>query len=472
MKSSQKRISVHLTTLGCPKNRVDSEHILGMMLKEHYHYQEDPQKAEMIIVNTCGFIHEAKQESIDTIIEMAEYKNAGACRTLIVTGCLSQLYGKDLKAEIPELDYVLGIDAYQKLPAILESAANRQESETNEEWEHPERLIDFEPKFLHTSSMPRVNSLFPHSAYLKISEGCNNTCSFCTIPKIRGKQRSRSIDDLTKEAQNLANQGVKEINLLAQDLTAYGYDLNPKTSLGYLLQSFVEIENIEWIRLHYAYPRPFSPKLWEMLQHPKVCKYIDIPLQHISDSVLKLMKRGHNTAYIMKKLHELRSRLNGLYMRTSFVVGFPGETDHDFQQLVDFVKDQQFDWMGVFEYSNEEHSAAYQLSDQVPDHIKKERRHILMELQKQISQKKLQQQIGKKLVALVDGVSEETDLLLEARHYGMAPKVDGKIYINDGIANIGDFVRVKIEEAHEYDLIAKICNIDDTPYPISHPACA
>lgn len=440
--------SLYMMTLGCPKNRVDSEVMLGTLMHKGYQLVQDPAQAEVIVVNTCAFIGPAKQESVDSILEMAEMKKAGKCSTLVVTGCLSQRYGAELAQEMPEVDHFLGTSAYVQIGDILAAEAA------------PRQVIP-DPDYIHDAATPKVNSSPSYTAYLKISEGCDNACAFCIIPTLRGGQRSRPVKDIVAEAQRLADQGVAELNLVAQDLTAYGHDLPGKPKLHELLKALCQVD-VRWIRLHYAYPRVFPDELIEvMATEPKVAKYLDMPLQHASDKLLRAMKRGRDSKFLVELLAKLRARVPGLVMRTSMIVGLPGETEEDFELLKEFVKAQRFERLGVFQYSDEEGTAAYDMADKVPQKVIERRWREIMAIQKRINREQNKKLIGTRLEVLVQGPSEESEHLLVGRHEGQAPEIDGLVYINDGLAYPGEFVTVEVTEAHDYDLVAKVVERPD-----------
>ena len=437
-----------MMTLGCPKNRVDSEVMLGTLMTKGYQLVQDPTEAEVIVVNTCAFIGPAKQESVDSILEMAEMKKAGKCSTLVVTGCLSQRYGAELSQEMPEVDHFLGTSAYIQIGDILAAEAA------------PRQVIP-DPDYIHDAQTPKINSSPKYTAYLKISEGCDNACAFCIIPTLRGGQRSRPVQDIVAEAQQLAEQGVAELNLVAQDLTAYGHDLPGKPKLHELLKELCKVD-VKWIRLHYAYPRVFPDELIEvMANEPKIAKYLDMPLQHASDKLLRSMKRGRDSVFLKELLTKIRARVPGLTFRTSLIVGLPGETEEDFELLKEFVKEQRFERLGVFQYSDEEGTAAYDLPDKVPAQVIERRWREVMAIQKRINREQNKKLIGTRLEVLVEGPSEESEHLLVGRSQGQAPEIDGQVYINDGMAYPGEFVTVEVTEAHDYDLVAKVVERPD-----------
>jgi ribosomal protein S12 methylthiotransferase len=439
---------VFIRTLGCPKNRVDSEIMLGTLAEAGYRLVQDPAEAEVVVVNTCGFIESAKVESVDAIVELAELKRTGACKKLVVTGCLVQRHADELARELPEVDHFLGTGAYQDVAAIVSDAQAK-------------RLVVPDPDFVHSAKTPRVNSLPSHTAYLKISEGCDNACAFCIIPKLRGPQRSRPVDDLVAEAAALAAQGTVELSLVAQDLTAYGHDLPGKVRLQHLLPELCRVEGLRWLRLHYAYPRDVPDALMEvMASEPKIVKYLDMPLQHSSDRLLRAMKRGRDAVFLRDLLARLRARVPGLALRTSLIVGLPGETEEDFQDLLRFVEEQRFERLGVFEYSSEEGTPAAEMDGQLPAEVKRKRFDRIMAAQQDISRAHQQALVGRTLEVLVEGRAEETEHLLAGRHAQQAPEIDGITYVNDGLAYPGEIVRLEITDASDYDLVGRVVERD------------
>ncbi|HEY0879987.1 MAG TPA: 30S ribosomal protein S12 methylthiotransferase RimO [Archangium sp.] len=430
-------------TLGCPKNRVDSEVMLGSLQHKGYELVQEPDAADVIVVNTCAFLKAAEKESVDNILELAEYKKTGKCNTLVVTGCLVQRHGEALSKELPEVDHFLGTSAYVQIGDLLAAEAS------------PRQIIP-DPEYIHTASVPKVNSMPGYTAYLKISEGCDNKCAFCIIPKLRGLQRSRPIADIVKEAKQLADSGVMELNLVAQDLTAYGHDLPGKPKLADLLKELVKVD-VHWIRLHYAYPRVFTDELIELMAtEKKIARYLDMPLQHASDKLLLSMKRGRDSKFLKELLAKLRARVPGLVMRTSMIVGMPGETEEDFEMLKEFVKEQRFERLGVFQYSDEEGTAAFSYENKVPKQTIERRWREVMAIQKRINREQNKKLVGQRIEVLVEGPSEESEHLLVGRHEGQAPEIDGQVYINDGLAYPGEFVTLEITEAHDYDLVGKV----------------
>jgi ribosomal protein S12 methylthiotransferase len=441
--STHENKALYMATLGCPKNRVDSEVMLGTLGARGYTLVERPEDASVIVVNTCAFIGPAKQESVDTILELAEHKKSGRCSTLVVTGCLSQRYGPELAKEMPEVDHFLGTGAYVQIGDLLAAEAA------------PRQVIP-DPHYVHDARTPKVNSSPKWTAYLKISEGCDNACAFCIIPTLRGAQRSRPIEDLLAEARTLAASGVRELNLVAQDLTAYGHDLPGRPPLHQLLEALCTVD-VRWIRLHYAYPRVFPDALIEvMAREPKIAKYLDMPLQHASDRLLRSMRRGRDSAFLVALLAKLRARIPGLTFRTSLIAGLPGETEEDFELLKEFVRTQRFERMGCFQYSDEEGTAAYDFPDKVAPKVIERRWREIMAIQKRINREQNRALIGQRMEVLVEGPSPESEHLLVGRHQGQAPDIDGVVYINDGFGYPGEFVTVEVTEAHDYDLVARV----------------
>jgi ribosomal protein S12 methylthiotransferase len=446
--------SLYMMTLGCPKNRVDSEVMLGTLSQRGYQLVDEPGQAEVIVVNTCAFIGPAKQESIDSILELAEYKKSGRCSTLVVTGCLSQRYAPDLARDMPEVDHFLGTSAYVQIGDLLAAEAA------------PRQVIP-DPDYIHDARTPKINTSPRYTAYLKISEGCDNACAFCIIPTLRGAQRSRPVDDIVAEAHALAAGGVRELNLVAQDLTAYGHDLPGRPKLHQLLRALCAVE-VRWIRLHYAYPRVFPDELIDVIAtEPKIAKYLDMPLQHASDRLLKSMRRGRDRAFLEALVAKIRARVPGLTFRTSLIAGLPGETEADFEELKEFVRTMRFERMGCFQYSDEEGTAAFDLPDKVPSAVIVRRWREVMALQKRINRDQNRGLIGERLTVLVEGPSPETEHLLVGRHQGQAPEIDGQVYINDGFAYPGEFVTVEITEAHDYDLVGRIIERPEQQRPLT-----
>jgi ribosomal protein S12 methylthiotransferase len=438
-----------MVTLGCPKNRVDSEVMLGTLQQRGYALVDAPEKAKVIVVNTCAFLKAAEQESVDSILELAEHKKNGTCETLVVTGCLVQRHGEGLAKELPEVDHFLGTSAYVQIGDLLAAEAS------------PRQVIP-DPEYIHTARVPKVNSMPSYTAYLKISEGCDNKCAFCIIPKLRGVQRSRPIADIVEEAHRLADSGVRELNLVAQDLTAYGHDLPNKPKLHDLLRELVNVD-VRWIRLHYAYPRVFTDELVELMAtEPRIAKYLDMPLQHASDKLLRSMKRGRDSAFLKSLLDTLRRRIEGLTLRTSLIVGLPGETEEDFERLKQFVKETRFERLGVFQYSDEPGTAAYDMEGKVAAKTIERRWREVMAIQKRISREQNKALVGRRIEVLVEGVSAESEHLIVGRHEGQAPDIDGQVFINDGLAYPGELVTVEVTQAHDYDVVGRVVSRDDS----------
>jgi ribosomal protein S12 methylthiotransferase len=438
---------VHLVSLGCPKNRVDSEVMVGLLRKESYALVDTPDDADVIIVNTCSFIEPATEESVDTVLEMARYKTEGKAKKLVVTGCMVQRYGRELEGELPEVDAFLGTGEYHRITEVLNARGS----------EAPRSYVDI-PLYLHDDQVPRVNSWSAASAYLKISEGCNHTCAFCIIPQLRGKLRSRTIPSLVAEATALAEQGVVELNLVSQDSTAYGRDLRDGTEQGGLLRALAAIDPVRWIRLHYAYPIGLPKGLLQALRdEPKVVPYVDIPLQHASGPMLKAMRRGVTRDGQERILDRIRQYVPDITVRTTFIVGFPGETDQDFAELCDFVEQQEFDHVGVFTYFREDGTPAAEMGRQVPEHVKKARQKRLMEIQKRISRRKLGALVGTEVDVLVEGISDESDLLLRGRTARQAPDVDGQVYVSGAgpDVRVGQIRPMRVTQVGDYDLVAE-----------------
>jgi ribosomal protein S12 methylthiotransferase len=449
--------SVFFTSLGCSKNLVDSQVMLGYLGLDGFTIAQDPSKSEVIIVNTCSFIEASKRESIDTILELADYKNPdkGQCKALVVSGCMAQRYSTALEKDLPEVDLLIGTGEYNKIVTLLKAMEEGKLSAKS----HVEI-----PKYIHTEFDPRINTSPFYTAWLKISEGCNRNCTFCIIPTLRGRLRSRSVDSLVKEAQNLIGTGVRELNLISQDLSDYGVDLSDENSLYALLKGLETVEGAEWIRLFYFYPDELTDEVIELMaKSEKICSYLDMPIQHFSDSVLKRMNRQITGEKIMERVSKLREVNPSIVLRTSIIVGFPGETEEDFQALLEGVKKGRFNHLGIFRYSDEEGTPAFRLKDKIEQVTIDERFDRLYEVQKDIAEELNQEFIGKTVSVLVEGKHEETDLLLKGRHEGQAPDVDGCVMINDvgDVAmSVGDIVQVKITEVHEYDLIGEVVSGD------------
>lgn len=441
------KFKVSLVSLGCAKNLVDAEVMLGHLPLDRYEIVLDDSQADIIVVNTCSFINDAKEESIDTILEVADYKQQGNCKLLVVSGCLPQRYQDDLAKQLPEVDLFIGTAEVPRIVELIERQL--QLDRTSVEVGVPDYLYDHQT--------PRVNSSPFYSSYIKIADGCANHCSYCIIPQLRGTLRSRSIESVVEEARQLAAQGVKEINLIAQDITAYGMDRADGATIEKLLRELVKLEEVVWIRLLYAYPDGISDELIDLIaEEKKICNYLDIPLQHIDDQILAAMNRRIGEAGIRALIKKLRERIPDLTLRTSFIVGFPGETREQYDKLLAFVKEGHFERVGVFRYSREEGTAAAELSEQVPGQTKKGRLNRLMKAQARVSFSKNRALVGRTETVLVEGFSDETDLLLKGRSARQAPDVDGQFLITAGQADVGELVQLKITDSSEYDLIGEI----------------
>jgi ribosomal protein S12 methylthiotransferase len=441
---------VGFVSLGCPKNLVDSEVMMGILSRGGYEITPRADEADVLVVNTCSFIAPAQQESVESIIEMAEHKKFGRAKKLIVAGCLVERFRDQILEQIPEVDAVVGTGEVERILEACEGELRVLPAES--------------PTFLYHDLTPRILATPRHTAYIKINEGCDHPCTFCIIPQLRGKFRSRRFESVVREAENLAGAGVREISLIGQDTTFYGEDLGLRDGLPLLLERLAEIEGLHWVRFLYCYPNRITPRLLETIAaHPRLAKYMDIPLQHASKDVLKRMQRGSHGGAFLKMLERIRRTVPSVSLRTSFIVGFPGETKQDFKTLCDFVRDAEFDWMGVFSYSDEDASKSYGLADKVDAETIAERRDTLMQIQKKISRRKLRPMIGKRVKALLEGPSKDTDLVWEARLEGMAPEIDGKVYITEfaGVADAtelpapGTVATVEITEAQDYDLVGR-----------------
>ncbi|MBT0651502.1 30S ribosomal protein S12 methylthiotransferase RimO [Geomobilimonas luticola] len=445
MSTAKEKVS--LVSLGCPKNLVDAEVMLGYLANEKYEITTDERDADIIIVNTCSFIKEAKQESIDTILDLADRKHDARCRLLIVTGCLPQRYQEELAQELPEVDIFVGTGDYPRIAEII-----AEKEGTDEQL----RYVG-DPNLFYDENLPRLKSSPAYTAYLKIAEGCSNCCSYCVIPSLRGSFRSRPMARLLEEARTLVAGGVKEINLIAQDITGYGQDLPDRPTLEELIREVAKIEGLAWIRLLYAYPDGIRESLIEVIRtEAKVCNYLDIPLQHISDPILKKMNRRSSEAEIRALIARLREAIPGVALRTSLIVGFPGETDDDFKKLLRFVEEAQFDRLGVFCYSREEGTPAAEMPEQVSERVKRERYKKLMRAQARLSFRRNRQLIDTVEQVIIEGYSEETELLLRGRSARQAPDIDGQVYVTAGNANVGDIVNLRITDSSDYDLIGEI----------------
>jgi ribosomal protein S12 methylthiotransferase len=438
-------------SLGCPKNLVDSEVMIGLLQAQGHVLTADPAEAEVLVVNTCSFIADSKKESIETILAAAQLKNSGSCKKLIVTGCLAERYPKDIRTDLIEVDAILGTNQIEEIvravlgePVALPDTYGRSDADL----------------YLYTGATPRTLIGPKYTTYLKISEGCDHTCAFCVIPKIRGRLRSRSIQSLVQEATRLADQGVREITLISQDTTSYGIDLGIQDGLANLLQALDRIEGLRWIRFLYVYPDLVSDKLIDVINASgKICRYIDMPLQHVSTGILKSMRRGGNRASLTRMIDRIRKGIPGATFRTTMIVGFPGEMRADFLELKKFCREMEFDRLGVFTYSDEEDTIAHALVPKVPARTAERRRRSLMEQQAEIAARKNRDLIGKEFPILIEGPSQETEFLLQGRLESQAPEIDGVCLINDsevGEIQSGEFRTIRITRALEHDLLGKI----------------
>ncbi len=435
---------VGFISLGCPKNRVDSEVMLGHLRLKGYSITPEIEEAEILVVNTCGFIESAKKESIEAILEAASMKQQGKCKKLIVAGCMVERYRDELLNDMPEIDACMGTRDVEHILEFVGASDRLFE-------------LDRDPAYLYDEHSPRLLSTGSASAYLKISEGCDHACAFCAIPGIRGPQRSRTIESIVLEARQLVTQGVQEINLVGQDTTDFGRDLGDPDALEKLVRALGKVEDLKWFRIHYSYPnRTTKGLLKAMGETPNCAKYLDMPLQHADPAILKTMARGGSPTSFLKLLKEARELIPGVFIRSNFIVGFPGEDKEAFQTLYDFVEEARFEHVGVFTYSLEEGTPAFPLGDPIPERTKESRKKKLLELQQKISREKNQALVGQVLDVLVEGTHEESELLLKGRHQGQAPEIDGNVLIVDGEPQIGKIQKVKITEAHAYDLVGEV----------------
>ena len=472
-------LKVGFVSLGCPKNLVDSEVMMGLLARAGAELTQRAEDADVIVVNTCSFIESAQQESVNTILEMAAHKIDGKAKKLVVAGCMVERFRDQIRKDIPEVDAVVGTGELENILAATGIASSQQPANSpfvvlqarpegiaratqgrfsRDSWDGA--VADL-PNYLYDDTTPRILATPRHMAYIKIAEGCDHPCTFCIIPQLRGQFRSRRFESVIAEAERLAQSGVREITLIGQDTTCYGEDFGLKDGLALLLEKLATIEDLRWVRFLYAYPNKITGKLLDIIaSHEKICSYMDVPLQHASASVLKRMKRGGGADVFLKSIANMRHIVPDLTLRTSFIVGFPGETEQEFEELCAFVREAQFDWMGAFSYSDQDGASAYALGDKLPTREIERRRKRLMSIQRQISKRKKKSLIGREFDLLLEGESEETELLLEGRTPMHAPEIDGKVFINDFPEEIeprpGQFYRCEITEAHDYDLIAKI----------------
>jgi len=458
---------VGFVSLGCPKNLVDSEVMMGILARGGYEITPRPGEADVLVVNTCSFIAPAQQESVNSILEMAEYKKFGRAQKLIVAGCMVERYRNEIREQIPEVDAVIGTGEVEQILAACEGELDANAAVAKDA-----------PTYLYHDLSPRILSTPRHTAYIKINEGCDHPCTFCVIPQLRGKFRSRRFESVVREAENLAAAGVREISLIGQDTTYYGEDLGIRDGLPLLLERLAQVEELHWVRFLYCYPNRITPRLLETIAaHPRLAKYMDIPLQHASRNVLAKMKRGSHAGAFLKMLGKIRATIPGVSIRTSFIVGFPGETQQDFQELCDFVTAAEFDWMGVFEYSDEDAAKSFGHENKVDAGTIADRKSTLMKLQKGIVRRKLRRQLHQKLRVMIEGPSKDTDLIWEARLEGMAPDIDGKVYITEfegvndasGLPAPGTLATIEVTAIKDYDLIGRVTQIHAPTRAASRP---
>ncbi|MGK5082704.1 30S ribosomal protein S12 methylthiotransferase RimO [Bdellovibrionota bacterium FG-1] len=451
---------VHFISLGCPKNLVDSQVMLGLLQKDRYSITTNPQEAEVIIVNTCSFIQASKEESIETILDMAELKQSARCKVLVAAGCLPQRYSKQLELEMPEVDLFIGTGQYHRITELLDARAKSVEFGSP----LPKRSYIDQPAFIHSEKDPRMHTGPSYTGFLKLSEGCNRRCAFCIIPTLRGNVRSRTVESLVEEAQGMAKRGVRELNLVAQDLTHYGIEGRYKDSLLTLLPALCKIDGIEWIRLHYVYPDDFSDELIDIVaREPKIVKYLDMPIQHTNNDVLKAMGRRLTKTKLFELISKLRAKVPGMVFRTSMIVGFPGETEEQFEEMARDLEDLNLDFVGVFRYSKEEGTKANDMPDQVHPATKRKRAKKLADILQKQAQVRNEKLVGQTVQVMIEGPSDETELLIQGRMPTQAQEIDGHVLINDlGDSNAletlkpGDFVQVLLTEAQGHDLIGRI----------------
>jgi ribosomal protein S12 methylthiotransferase len=454
---------VGFVSLGCPKNLVDSEVMMGILARSGYEITPRASDADVLVVNTCSFIAPAQQESVQSILEMAEYKKFGRAQKLIVAGCMVERYRNEIREQIPEVDAVIGTGEIEKILDACEGDLRSNDATSAEL-----------PTYLYHDLTPRILATPRHTAYIKINEGCDHPCTFCVIPQLRGKFRSRRFESVVREAENLAAAGVREISLIGQDTTFYGEDLGLRDGLAVLLERLAQVPDLNWVRFLYCYPNRITPRLLDTIAaHPRLAKYLDVPLQHASRNVLARMKRGSNGDAFLKMLEKARKTIPGVSIRTSFIVGFPGETEKDFRELCDFVRAAEFDWMGVFSYSDEDTSQSFALDKKAGEKTITRRRNTLMSIQKKISARNLKKRVGQHLQVMLEGPSKDTNLVWEARLQGMAPDIDGKVYVTEfeGVNDAADLpapgtlATIEITESKDYDLIGRVTAFEPPPHP-------
>jgi ribosomal protein S12 methylthiotransferase len=461
---------VGFVSLGCPKNLVDSEVMMGILARSGYEITPRAGDADVLVVNTCSFIAPAQQESVQSILEMAEYKKFGRAQKLIVAGCMVERYRNEIREQIPEVDAVIGTGEIEKILEACEGDLRSNDAVSAQL-----------PTYLYHDLTPRILATPRHTAYMKINEGCDHPCTFCVIPQLRGRFRSRRFESVVREAENLAAAGVREISLIGQDTTFYGEDLGLRDGLATLLERLAQVEDLNWVRFLYCYPNRITPRLLDTIAaHPRLAKYFDVPLQHASRNVLARMKRGSNGDAFLKMLEKARKAIPGVSIRTSFIVGFPGETEKDFRELCDFVRAAEFDWMGVFSYSDEDTSQSFALDKKVDEKTIARRRDTLMSIQKKISARNLKKRVGQRLQVMLEGPSKDTDLVWEARLQGMAPDIDGKVYVTEfeGVNDAADLpapgslATIEITESKDYDLIGRVTAFETPSLPRQIPTRA
>jgi ribosomal protein S12 methylthiotransferase len=453
-------------SLGCPKNLVDSEVMMGILARHGYQLTPRPEEADVLVVNTCSFIEPAQQESVNTILEMAEYKKTGRARRLVVAGCLVERFGARIREQIPEVDAVVGTGDIERILEATEGGLRE--------------LAPMPPEFLYHDLSPRVLTTPRHFAYIKINEGCDHPCSFCIIPELRGRFRSRRFESVVREAERLAERGAREVILIGQDTTAYGEDLDIRDGLPLLLERLAGIEDLAWVRFLYCYPNRITPRLLDTIAaHPRLVKYLDVPLQHASQPVLARMKRGGSADALLRLVERIRATIPGVWLRTSLIAGFPGETEAEFRELCDFVRAAEFDWLGVFAYSDDETAESHALGGKVDAETIARRRDRLMSLQRKISRRRLARRVGESFPALLEGPSKDSEFVWQARLEGMAPEIDGRVLITEIDARegeleslVGRMARVEITGAEDYDLIGRVTQILDAPVALLDPAGA
>lgn len=459
--SAENKTPVYFVSLGCPKNLVDSQVMIGKLEDKRYEMVRAPEEAEVIIINTCSFIQASKEESIDTILEMADQKESGKCKVLVASGCLTQRYSKELEKMLPEVDLFIGTGQYHRITEALEA----REKAINEGDPLPNRIYVDQPAFIHTENDSRVHTGPAYTGYLKISEGCNRRCAFCIIPKLRGNVRSRTVESLVTEAKQMAERGVRELNLVAQDLTEYGMEWKYKERLETLLPELCKIEGIDWIRLHYVYPDQFSDELIDIIaREPKIVKYLDMPVQHTNDRVLAAMNRRLTKQKLFDLVAKLRARIDDLVFRTSIIVGFPTETEAEFEELCGDLMRLDFDHVGVFQYSKEEGTKAAEMEEQIHPSVRRKRLRKLISLLQEQRQNRMSQYVGRKVPVMIEGVSEETELLLQGRMAIQAQDIDGHVLINDLYdddvkLSPGDIVEVELSEAQPLNLVGRLTRV-------------